>query len=133
MTEHLELLATSYAPHSNQHNGKTLLCWDWRPWDYYVHCVEKRLILDAMERLTDRYVKGPARVDILDELKDIKADTDQLILDSQCFANESYMTEVDCIIKGSGGPTNHWGDILVNFRPQRDFQVGRTLAEATIL
>jgi hypothetical protein len=103
MTEHLNLLAISSGPDSNKDNLKPLPCWAWCAWDYYVHCVERRLILDAMEGLTRRYVKGRALSDVLNELIDIRADTDGLIRESQSFADAWYKTEADRIIEGSGG------------------------------
>jgi hypothetical protein len=127
MTEHLELLAASYGPYSNQHNGKTLLSWVWSAWDYYVYCMDKRLILDPMERLTDRYVQGPARVDVLDELIDIKADTDELILESQSFGNECYKTEVGRIIKGSGGRDKSLGRYTSKFAASARLPAGQDL------
>ncbi|CEL11674.1 hypothetical protein ASPCAL14774 [Aspergillus calidoustus] len=80
-----------------------------------------------MERLTDRYVKGPARVDILDELIDIKADTDELILQSQSFANECYKTEVYRIINGSGGRDKALGRCTGKFETSARLPGGQDL------
>ncbi|KAJ5489506.1 hypothetical protein N7539_004396 [Penicillium diatomitis] len=114
---------------SSQYDGVTLLCWDWRAWDHYVHCVERRLMLNAMERLTERYVCGPALPDILAELQQLKAGTDELICKSRWYAAEQYKKQVDEMISVSGGSAsrlnNCTGRFAVSVKMPLDQQLDR--------
>jgi hypothetical protein len=87
--------------------------------------VEKRLILNAMERLTRRYVKGRSLSDVLNELIDIRADIDGLIRESQSFADACYKTEADCIIEGSGGRDKSLGQYAGKFAIPTRFLKGQ--------
>ena len=115
MDSHLNLLADSEGTARDQGDRETLMCWDWRAWDYYVHCVERRLVLDAMKKLTGRYIQEPTRTDFLQEIVSLKAETDRLILRSQAFVDEKYGLQVDEMIKASGGRAERLADQTGSF------------------
>lgn len=68
-----------------------------------MHCAEHRITLNAMDRLTRRYIKGGAHDDISRELESLKTGADEMIFRSQAFANEKYSAQVDEMIAASYG------------------------------
>lgn len=68
---------------SYKSDGRVLMCWDWQAWDHFFHATERMLILQAMLKMSEKYLQGVVLRDVRAELLTLIKSTDRLVLASE--------------------------------------------------
>nr|BDQ13829.1 RNA-dependent RNA polymerase 4 [Diaporthe alternavirus 1] len=139
MERHLRTVGMADDYDGYRFDGQVLVCWDWRAFDHFVHCAERKLMLQAMVQLTERFCRGEARRDMLHELDQLIAGTEELIFRSRAFAEDKYKEAVEQILSKEPGRATrlagHAGQYAIAVKNPQGQQSGRfsTLLGNTVI
>ncbi|KAJ5121006.1 uncharacterized protein N7515_008967 [Penicillium bovifimosum] len=129
MARHLNLAVASERRDVDMHDGKVIMCWDWQAWDHLVHSAERVLVLQAMLKMSRKYLSGAILKDVETELLALVASADELVFRSQAYADERYSQVVDDIITASEGRARrlpgHAGQFAISIDKPNGQQSGR--------
>ncbi|URY16699.1 putative RNA-dependent RNA polymerase [Dactylonectria torresensis alternavirus 1] len=102
MARHAKLAGCTRGKRHYMVDGRLITAWDWMKWDHFYHCAEKVLVLQAMRRLTARWLRGEVRGQLIAEIDDLISKHEEMVYRSQTYADAEYSKRVDELIAQHG-------------------------------